>query len=115
MIVKKLDQVPSQIVEMEGVLGASRQLVLGSPDGVPNFSLRVFTLEVGGHTPQHHHTSEHLNYVISGQGVLVDPEGVERSLAAGDFAFVAPNELHQFRNAGDEPFRFICAVPKQYE
>jgi quercetin dioxygenase-like cupin family protein len=48
MIIKKLDQVPSQIVEMEGVL-------------------------------------------------------------------VAPHELHQFRNAGDEPFRFICAVPKEYE
>ena len=115
MIVKKLDQVPSQIVEMEGVLGASRQLVLGSPDGVPNFSLRVFTLEPGGHTPRHSHASEHLNYVISGRGVLVDPDGAERPLEAGDFAMVAPDELHQFRNAGDEPFRFICAVPKEYE
>lgn len=45
----------------------------------------------------------------------VEMDGVERPLAAGDFAFVAPEELHQFRNAGDEPFRFICAVPKEYE
>jgi len=33
----------------------------------------------------------------------------------GDFAFVAPDELHKFRNAGDEPFVFICVVPKEYE
>ena len=115
MIVRKLDQVPAQVVEMEGVLGATRQLMLGSPDGVPNFSMRVFTLEVGGHTPRHRHESEHLNFVISGSGSLVDPDGEERPLAAGDFAFVAPDELHQFRNTGDEPFRFICAVPKEYE
>ncbi len=115
MIIRKLDQVPAQVVEMEGVLGASRQLVLGSPDGVPNFSFRVFTLEPGGHTPRHTHETEHLNLVISGRGVLVDPEGEERALEEGDFAFVAPGELHQFRNAGDEPFRFLCAVPKEYE
>ena len=36
-------------------------------------------------------------------------------LAPGDFAFVAPGDVHQFRNTGAEPFVFICAVPKSYE
>jgi len=115
MIIRKLDQVPATAVAMEGVLGASRQLVLGTPDGVPTFSFRVFSLEPGGHTPRHSHVSEHLNYVLEGEGVLVDPEGNERPLAAGDFAFVSPGELHQFRNAGAGVFRFLCAVPKEYE
>lgn len=115
MIIRKLDQVPATAVEMDGVRGASRQLMLGACDGVPNFSFRVFTLAPDGHTPLHSHESEHLNYVIEGSGVLVDPEGRERPLAAGDFAFVPPGELHQFRNNGTEPFRFICAVPKAYE
>ena len=115
MIIRKPDQVPATIVDMEGVKGATRQLMLGSADGVPNFSVRVFTLEPEGHTPRHSHESEHLNFVISGHGVLVDEDGAERPLEAGDFAFVAPNELHQFRNVGADPFSFICAVPKEYE
>jgi len=115
VIIRKLDQVPATAVEMDGVRGASRQLVLGSPDGVPNFSFRVFSLEPGGHTPHHSHESEHLNYVLEGEGVLIDPSGKERPLVAGDFAFVAPGERHQFRNAGDGVFRFLCAVPREYE
>ena len=115
MIIRKLADVPSEEVRMEGVSGAAKQLVLGDADGVPAYSFRVFTLEPGGHTPRHAHASEHLNYVISGRGELVDPEGTPRPLEPGDFAMVPSNELHQFRNAGDEPFSFICAVPKEYE
>ncbi len=36
-------------------------------------------------------------------------------IAAGDFAFVAPGAVHQFRNMGEEPFVLICAVPCEYE
>jgi len=115
MIIRKLADVAAETVEMDGVRGAKKQLVLGDTDGVPAYSVRVFTVEPGGHTPRHAHDSEHLNYVISGTGVLVDPEGEARELAPGDFAYVQPHELHQFRNAGDEPFVFICAVPKEYE
>ena len=115
MIIRKLDDVDAAPVQMDGVKGAMRQLVLGTEDGVPNFSIRVFTLEPGGHTPCHSHASEHLNYVISGQGALMDADGNAHPLAAGEFAFVQPDETHQFRNTGDEPFVFICAVPKEYE
>jgi len=115
MIIRRLDEVPAEAVDMEGVQGAAKQLVLGDADGVPAYSVRVFTLESGGFTPRHAHASEHLNYVISGRGELVDPDGTPRPLAAGDFAYVPPHEQHQFRNAGDAPFVFICAVPKEYE
>jgi quercetin dioxygenase-like cupin family protein len=115
VIVKKLQSVPREAVALDGVQGAWKQLVLGDADGVPNFSFRVFTLEPGGHTPRHAHETEHLNLVISGRGVLVAPDGEEKPLDAGDFAFVPPEELHQFRNAGEAPFVFLCAVPKRYE
>ena len=115
MIIRKLAEVDTETVDMAGVQGAVKQLVLGDADGVPAYSVRVFTLEPGGFTPRHEHASEHLNYIISGRGQLVDPDGEPRELAAGDFAYVQPHELHQFRNAGDEPFVFICAVPKEYE
>lgn len=116
MIIRKLHEVEKTPVEMEGVSGITKQLVLGSQDGVSNFSFRVFTLEPGGHSPHHSHGGiEHLNLVLSGQGALIDEDGQANPLGAGDFAFVPPGETHQFRNTGDEPFVFVCAVPKAYE
>jgi len=115
VIIRKLHDVAKTPVDMDGVKGITKQLVIGSGDGVPNFSFRVFTLAPGGHSPHHSHDVEHVNYVISGQGALVDGDGNLIPLGAGDFAFVAPQDVHQFRNTGDEPFVFICAVPKSYE
>ncbi len=115
MIIRSLDDVPATTVAMEGAAGALKQLVLGSADGVPSFSFRVFTIAPGGHTPYHRHRSEHLNYIIAGRGVLIDGEGDEHPLQAGDFALILPDEMHQYRNTGDEPLQLICAVPKQYE
>ncbi len=115
MIIRKLDDVPVTGVDLDGVSGITKQLVIGSDDGTPNFSFRVFTVEPGGHSPHHNHDVEHLNYIISGQGALMDGDGRPHPLGQGDFAMVAPNDIHQFRNTGDTPFVFICAVPKAYE
>ena len=115
MIIRKLDDIAKTSVDMEGVQGITKQLVLGSGDGVPNFSFRVFTLEAGGFSPHHNHEVEHMNVVLSGQGVLMDGDGKANPLGMGEFAFVPSHETHQFRNTGDEPFVFICAVPKEYE
>ncbi len=116
MIIRKLSEVEKTPVEMDGVKGITKQLVLGSDDGVPNFSFRVFTLEPGGHSPHHSHSDvEHLNFVLAGNGAMVDGEGNLNPIKTGEFAFVPPGEVHQFRNTGPEPFVFICAVPKNYE
>ena len=110
-----LSKVEKTKVNMEGAEGAWRQLPIGSADGAPNFSLRVFTVEPGGHTPYHQHPYEHVNYVIEGQGALVNEAGEETPLKAGDFALVDPSEKHQYRNKGDQPFKMICGVPKEFE
>ena len=78
---------------MEGAVGAWRQLPLGSNDGTPVYSYRVFTVEAGGHTPYHQHPYEHMNYVIEGQGALVNAKGEEIPLKAGDFAIQDMNSL----------------------
>jgi len=115
MIIRNLDEVPTTPVDFAGAEGVTKQLVIGSGDGAPNFSFRVFTIEPGGHSPHHCHEVEHLNYVLSGTGALLDDQDQERPLAAGQFAFVSPGETHQFRNTGDTPFVFLCAVPNSYE
>jgi quercetin dioxygenase-like cupin family protein len=111
-----IDQVEKKKVQMDGASGAWKQLPLGAKDGAPVYSYRVFTLEPGGNTPYHSHPYEHMNFIIEGQGVLVNEAGEERSLKAGDFALVNPNERHQYRNNSTATvFRMICGVPKEFE
>jgi quercetin dioxygenase-like cupin family protein len=115
MKVVRLQDVEKTKVETEGAEKAWRQLVLGKADGTPTFSFRVFTVEPGGHTPFHEHVSEHLNYVISGEGALVATDG-EEPIGKGDFALVLPNERHRYRNTSqDHDLVLLCAVPREYE
>jgi len=111
-----IDQVEKKKVQMEGANGAWKQLPLGSKDGVPVYSYRVFTVEPGGNTPFHSHPYEHMNFIIEGKGVLMNEAGEEQPLKEGDFALVDPNEKHQYRNkSSDKVFRMICGVPKEFE
>ena len=114
MKITRLENCQKTAVAMEGALRAFRQVPIGKSDGAPNISIRVFTVEPGGHTPHHSHDSEHLNYVISGAGEVMEGE-TPRPVTQGNFVFVAPKEHHQFRNTGDEPLVFMCIVPSQYE
>jgi quercetin dioxygenase-like cupin family protein len=115
MKIISLSEVEKTKVNMEGAEGAWKQQPLGNADGAPVYAYRVFTVEPGGHTPFHHHPYEHMNYVIEGQGALVNENGEETLLKAGDFALVNPDEKHQYRNKGDVPFKMICGVPKEFE
>ena len=84
--------------------------LLGPEDGTPTFAMRQFEVAPGGHTPLHSHPYEHEIFVLEGQGVV--QEGVrEHPLAAGDVVFVVPGEIHQFRNTGQQPLKFLCLVP----
>jgi quercetin dioxygenase-like cupin family protein len=111
-----IDKVEKKRVEMAGAAGAWKQLPLGGKDGAPVYSYRVFTLEPGGNTPYHSHPYEHMNFIIEGEGILVNEAGEEHPIKAGDFALVNPDEKHQYRNKSSvQPFRMICGVPKEFE
>jgi quercetin dioxygenase-like cupin family protein len=57
-----------------------------------------------------------MNFVIEGNGILVNEAGEEQAIKAGDFALVNPDEKHQYRNSSaDQVFRMICGVPKEFE
>lgn len=110
-----LNKVTRNKVDMEGAHKAWKQVPLSKDDGAPIYSYRVFTVEPGGYTPYHQHDYEHMNYIIEGEGALVNEAGEEKPLKAGDFALVNPNEKHQYRNKGGKPFMMICGVPKEFE
>jgi quercetin dioxygenase-like cupin family protein len=111
-----IDQVEKKKVQMEGASGAWKQLPLGSSTGAPVYSYRVFTLDPGGNTPYHTHPYEHMNFIIEGEGLLINEAGEEQLLKTGYFALVDPNEKHQYRNnSTDKAFKMICGVPKEFE
>ncbi len=112
----RLNEIEKVKMTMAGAEKVYKQVPVSKKDGSPSFCFRVFTIEPGGHTPYHTHGFEHLNYVISGQGELVDEQGTGHPLSAGDFAIVLPDEKHQFRNSSENsPVVIICAVPNEYE
>jgi quercetin dioxygenase-like cupin family protein len=100
---------------MAGAAGIYKQVPISKENGAPNFSFRVFTIEPGGHTPNHVHPFEHENYIIEGHGSILIGDK-EYPLKKGDFVLVLTGEKHQYRNdSGNEVMVMICAVPKEYE
>ena len=110
MKIRNLQQVPATEVTMEGASGCRVRWLIGEGEQAPTFAMREFEVEAGGHTPKHFHDYEHEVYVLAGQGVILDGDK-ERPLNAGDVVFVAPNDVHQFRNTGSDPMRFLCLIP----
>jgi quercetin dioxygenase-like cupin family protein len=84
--------------------------VIGEADSAPNFAMRQFEVAPGGHTPRHSHPYEHEVFVLEGEG-MVSEKDAEHRLRAGDVVYVKPNEVHQFRNTGSKPLKFLCLIP----
>jgi quercetin dioxygenase-like cupin family protein len=110
MQVNHYEDAPQNAVDMPGARGCSIRWLVGQEQGAPNFAMRQFEVAVGGHTPKHSHPYEHEVFVLEGRGVVVEGD-VEHPLHSGDVVYVRPDELHQFRNTGDSPFKFLCLVP----
>lgn len=110
MQLKKFTDVTANEVTMEGAAGCRVRWLIGEKDNAPTFAMREFEVAPGGHTPRHFHDYEHEVYVLAGKGTIVDGDR-ELPLTAGDVVFVAPNDVHQFRNTGSEPMRFLCLIP----
>ena len=93
--------------EMKGV---TIRWLIGSREKAPNFALRYFEVEPGGYTSLDQHAHDHGVMVLRGRGrVLLGEE--EFDIGFGDVVYVPPNEVHQFKNVGDEPLGFLCVIP----
>ncbi|RMF41038.1 MAG: cupin domain-containing protein [Planctomycetota bacterium] len=110
MKVQSSEDVARLPVEMEGAVGCSVRWLVSREDGAPNFAMRQFEIEPGGYTPHHHHPYEHEVYVLEGAGEVLDGE-TPRPISAGDVILVQPDDVHQFRNTGDKPMKFLCLIP----
>ncbi|MCA9131552.1 MAG: cupin domain-containing protein [Planctomycetales bacterium] len=110
MKVQSSTAVELQEVTMPGAEGCQVRWLLSRDDGAPNFAMRQFEVEPGGHTPRHHHPYEHEIYVVSGEGEVYEND-TPHSIRAGDVVLVKPDDVHQFKNTGEVPLKFLCLIP----
>lgn len=111
MIRTRIDSSETTAVELDGVKDVAMRVLLGAADDMPNFSMRHFVVQPGGHTPKHAHDYEHQVIVLAGDGEADHgPETVQ--FHPGDVLYVEADQMHQFRNTGSEPVEFICLVPR---
>ena len=89
---------------------ATRQILIGKNENSPNFHIRYFAVQPGGHTSLDQHAHEHGVYILHGRAYL-RLENNEYELNAGDVVYIPGNEVHQFFASGQEPFGFLCVVP----
>ena len=79
--------------------------------GVSNFLVAEFTAEPGfaGPRPHVHRVHEELFYVLDGEfDFFVEDQTVR--VGAGAFVTVLPGVMHDFRNPGDRPARWLGIV-----
>lgn len=110
MKIHSIESVEQNAVEMPGAENCKVRQLVGKNVDAPNFAMREFEVASGGHTPRHSHPYEHEIYILSGQGIAV--EGVdEHEIKTGDVIYVAPEDVHQFKNTGSTPLKFLCLIP----
>ena len=114
MKITNVRDIPAEKVEMDGVKDCRYQVALSSRDGALSMAMRFFEVAPGGHTPLHQHAYEHEIYVLEGTGT-VWRDGEEVAIKPGDVLYIAADEQHQFKNAGQQPFKFMCLIPSKFQ
>lgn len=101
--------VPAEIFGDEAP-GVTIRWLITEQDGAPCYALRMIEVARGGHTPYHHHPFEHENFIVEGQGkVRINDQWHE--VKPGDVIFVPPDVPHNYENAGETAFKFLCGIP----
>lgn len=91
--------------------GVSMKMLLSAEDA-PNFAMRNFIIEAGGHMPLHTNSVEHEQYVLAGRAkVQIGDEFIEAK--AGDILLIPGGIAHSYETIGDEAYSFLCLVPNK--
>jgi quercetin dioxygenase-like cupin family protein len=112
MKVTHYNQVALEPVNAEGAKDTKIRWLISQQDAAPNFAMRMFEIQPGGHTPLHQHDWEHEVFVLEGEGIFVF-EGEEYPFKAYDTIYADPGKMHQFANTGSTLMRFLCLVPHE--
>ena len=113
-MIKDIDKLQWQPVTMPGAQHVKFRVLIGRDDQAPTFAIRQFEIEPRGYTPLHQHNYEHEIIVECGEGVM--KAGVDtHEIRSGQAILMPANQLHQFRNTGQQPLRLLCMVPVNFD
>ncbi|HKL28554.1 MAG TPA: cupin domain-containing protein [Natrialbaceae archaeon] len=107
-VIRRADDIEYEPVDAAD--GMAKGVLIDESRGAPNFAIRRFTLDPGAEVPKHTNEVEHEQYVLSGEYVVgIDDE--EYTVGEGDSLLIPAGVVHWYRNEGDDPGAFLCAVP----
>lgn len=108
------EKAPAKTIDVEGVKGVTKRVLLGEKDGAPNVTMRMFHVEPGGYTYHHSHDFEHEIFIVEGKAEVIG-ENSSQAVSSGTALLIQPNEIHQIRNTGNTRLTFLCIVPNENE
>src|SRR5512133_3466393 len=80
---------------------------------VPDLSMGLYVLPVGGKDPQSPHTEDEVYYVVSGRAkIMVADE--DRDVQAGSIVYVAKNVAHHFHSIEQDLTVLVFFAPAEY-
>jgi quercetin dioxygenase-like cupin family protein len=94
-----------------GAQGARRRWLVDQESGAA-VSMMFVEVKPGGNTLRHSHPYEHTMFFLEGTGEVVEENGVS-PISPMEVIYIKSNELHQIRNTGDRPLKFIAVEPAQ--
>lgn len=109
-MIGKVQETPLKEMYSDQVKNAALRVLVGPDQGWDSHVMRVIELGPNGYSPEHSHPWPHINYILEGEGVLM-MAGEDHPVGAGAYAYVPADTHHQFKNAGEGMFKFICIVP----
>ena len=80
---------------------------------VPDLSMGLYVLPVGGMDPQAPHTGDEVYYVVSGQASITVAQE-ERPVQAGSIVYVPKNVEHRFHAITEELRVIVFFAPAEY-
>lgn len=86
-----------------------RRVILGEKESDLPFQIRYFEIRPGGYSSLECHNHRHAVVVIRGKGKMFLKSRVH-DLKPFDSVYIGKNVIHQFHQAGREPFGFLCIV-----
>jgi quercetin dioxygenase-like cupin family protein len=102
--------VEPQGYDVPGISGVQKHVLIGPDDGTPNFVLRYFRVNPGGHSRLESHPQEHGIVILHGKAKVTLNDKIY-SLEPLDVVFIPGGDKHQLKNVGDEELGFICVIP----
>jgi mannose-6-phosphate isomerase-like protein (cupin superfamily) len=80
---------------------------------VPDLSMGIYVLPIGGTDPQSPHTEDEVYYVVSGKA-QIKVANENRAVQAGSIVYVAKNLEHRFHSIEEELTVIVFFAPEEY-